>query len=285
MSAELEFRKLDIEGVNTLIDWASKEGWNPGIHDASLFYHADPDGFYGYFDQGTMIAGGSLVSYEGKFGFMGLFIVAPEFRHLGIGRSLWFQRRDTLLKRLMPGASIGMDGVVAMQAFYAKGGFQLAFRDERYIIQGRLGETDSHVHAASENDMPEILRWDAHCFGFERTSFISQWVKQPQSHSFVYKNNQGMQGFALMRKAQVGYKIGPLFAENAAIAKALYEACMHAAPEENIYLDIPVNNTDAVNLVQHMGAAYVFECARMYYGAAPALPISNIFGITSFELG
>jgi hypothetical protein len=45
-----------------------------------------------------------------------------------------------------------------MQAIYAKGGFQVAFRDERYVIQGRMGETDSRVHATIESDMPEILR-------------------------------------------------------------------------------------------------------------------------------
>jgi hypothetical protein len=31
--------------------------------------------------------------------------------------------------------------------------------------------------------------------------------------------------------------------------------------------------------------APVFETARMYRGAAPELPLGNIFGITTFELG
>jgi hypothetical protein len=40
-----------------------------------------------------------------------------EFRGKEIGRKLWYQRRHILLKRLKPGASIGMDGVVAMLPF------------------------------------------------------------------------------------------------------------------------------------------------------------------------
>jgi hypothetical protein len=28
-----------------------------------------------------------------------------------------------------------------------------------------------------------------------------------------------------------------------------------------------------------------FGCARMYFGAAPELPVGNIFGVTSFEFG
>ena len=47
----------------------------------------------------------------------GLFIVKPEYRAMGIGRKLWYQRRDLLISRLHNNASIGMDGVVAMQPF------------------------------------------------------------------------------------------------------------------------------------------------------------------------
>jgi len=64
---------------------------------------------------------------------LGLFIVRPDFREKGIGKKLWYLRRDLLIKRLHEGALIGMDGVVAMQPFYEKGGFEIAVRNERLI--------------------------------------------------------------------------------------------------------------------------------------------------------
>lgn len=42
---KLEFRKLDYAGLQTLVDWAKNEGWNPGINDAELFWNTDPDGY------------------------------------------------------------------------------------------------------------------------------------------------------------------------------------------------------------------------------------------------
>ncbi|MCF8076650.1 MAG: GNAT family N-acetyltransferase, partial [Desulfotignum sp.] len=51
------------------------------------------------------------------------------------------------------------------------------------------------------------------------------------------------------------------------------------------YLDIPIVNTAAKNLVDQYHMTYVFECARMYYGRPPVLPTDKIFGITTFELG
>jgi len=34
-----------------------------------------------------------------------------------------------------------------------------------------------------------------------------------------------------------------------------------------------------------MGLAPVFETARMYRGKAPVVPLKNVFGVTTLELG
>ena len=39
-------RRMDREDVQTAIDWAAEEGWNPGLEDADRFYHSDPQGFF-----------------------------------------------------------------------------------------------------------------------------------------------------------------------------------------------------------------------------------------------
>lgn len=283
--SKLLFEPLDFSGVTTLVDWARNEGWNPGTHDAEVFYATDPNGFYGYFYDGELIAGGSVVSYGGAFGFMGFFIVRPEYRASGIGRRLWFRRRDYLLSRLNEGAPIGMDGVVAMQPFYRKGGFLPAFRDERYVITGAPCPVDQYVTSITAVDFSEVFDYDRLCFGFSRPVFLKQWLELPGSFSFKYVSGGQLAGFAVMRKATEGYKVGPLFADNVVIAEALYRACMNAVPAEPLFLDIPVSNPAAVGLANKYGATYVFECARMYYGKAPELPLEKIFGITTFELG
>ena len=117
--------------LDVLVTWAADEGWNPGLNDADLFWDTDPAGFVAAEAGGALVGGGSIVSYDGRFGFMGFFIVAPAHRGRGLGRRLWVHRRDALLARLRPGAAIGLDGVFAMQAFYARGGFRLAGRDLR----------------------------------------------------------------------------------------------------------------------------------------------------------
>ncbi|MFN3754014.1 GNAT family N-acetyltransferase [Flavobacterium sp.] len=281
----LSFKPLTFDEFKTLVHWAALERWNPGLQDAEIFWASDPDGFYGYFENEKLIGGGSIVSYNGQFGFMGFFIVHPDYRSKGIGRTLWQQRRDTLLSRLQKGATIGMDGVVAMQPFYQKGGFEIAYRDERYEKTGSAYPMNPLVQMVTKNDFDAISALDLECFGVARSNFLSHWLKASNAKAFKYSENDNLHGFAVIRQCQTGYKIGPLFAENETVAKALYERCLTEAIDEPVYLDIPVCNEAAVNLIKQYQASYVFECARMYYGKPPKTAIEKVFGITSFELG
>jgi GNAT superfamily N-acetyltransferase len=282
---DLQFQKLDLNGLKTLVSWAKNEGWNPGPYDADIFYETDPDGFYGYFYEDKLIAGGSIVSYNGDFGFMGFFIVKKEHRALGIGRKLWYQRRDKLLTRLNKDASIGMDGVVDMQPFYQEGGFKIAFRDIRYERIGEKFDIDKNISSIQKTDISSILEYDKICFGFSRLQFIRPWLKLPNTKTFKYVKNGQIKGFAIVRKADVGYKICPLFADNESIARELYKACLNSVIDKSLYLDIPEVNQGAVNIIKEFDSKYVFECARMYYGKAPDIDIEKIYGVTTFELG
>ncbi|MCZ7602630.1 MAG: GNAT family N-acetyltransferase [Melioribacteraceae bacterium] len=282
---ELNFIKLSREHVDTLIKWADEEGWNPGPYDAEVYWNTDPEGFYGFFENDELIAGGSIISYNGDFGFMGFFIVKPEYRSNGIGKKLWYLRRDALLKRLNEGASIGMDGVVDMQPFYNRGGFQIAFRDLRYEGIGKEYLINKNISPVEEKDYAEILKYDKMCFGFDRPQFMLNWLQMPEVKTFKYIENNELKGFAVLRKANKGYKICPLFADTPEIAEELFKACSSSVKDDLFYLDIPIINESAKTLVDKYKMKYVFECARMYYSTPPNVPVSKIFGITTFELG
>lgn len=285
MKKQFNLQKLGQAEVKTLVAWAKNEGWNPGPHDAEVFYRTDPDGFYGYFDQGELIAGGAIVSYQGEYGFMGLFIVKPDYRGKGIGRKLWFERRNKLQSRLKEGAAIGMDGVVDMQPFYNKGGFEIAFRGERYEKQGAVFQVHPNITMISGKDTEAIITYDQKRFGHPRKSFLKAWLEIPGNFNFQFKDNGIIKGFSVLRKVNNGYKLGPLFAENYSVAEELYNACLNAAGNTSVFIDIPDANPDANHLVKKYNAKYVFECARMYLGEPPQLNIRKVFGITSFELG
>lgn len=84
----------------------------------------------------------------------------------------------------------------------------------------------------------------------------------------------------------MGYKIGPLFAGSFENAESLF-LTLKAQVKSNqpLFLDIPEPNLEAIKLVEKYNMTVSFETARMYTGTEPNLPINNIFGVTTFELG
>ena len=92
-------------------------------------------------------------------------------------------------------------------------------------------------------------------------------------------------GYGIIRPCRDGYKIGPLFADNAEIATRLFDALGSHSAGKPVFLDSPEPNSAAIDLCSRQGLEPIFETARMYRGPAPDLALDRTFGITSFELG
>lgn len=283
LSERFVIRPMQPHELDLAIAWAATEGWNPGLNDAGVFYAADPQGFFIGLLDGKPIATVSGVRYGERYGFIGLFIVLPEYREKTYG----WRIGQAALSRLA-GRTIGIDGVVAHQPSYQRMGFVYAHRNVRY--QGQTGA----VHAAdvpglvslADRSLDEILAYDRQCFPEVRSGFLQRWIEQPGAHALGWLHQGRLAGYAVARPCREGFKIGPLFADSPTGAEALLFGLLGRLPAgRSFYLDVPQTNTDAVAIAEALGMQMVFETARMYRGPAPDLPMSRIFGITSFELG
>lgn len=279
------YRQATRAELDMAVAWAAAEGWNPGLADAEIFWATDATGFVCAERDGEVIATGSIVSYAGEFGFMGFFIVRPDLRGQGIGRAFWEWRRDTLRVRLLPGAAIGMDGVFAMQSFYARGGFLFSHRNLRMAGTGQAGEVDKSVRELATLPFAAVADFDRRHFGFVRDSFLRRWIAPPGGRGLAVLQGRSIAGLGVIRPCREGFKIGPLFGETAEGAEHLFCALSAHAVGQAVILDTPENNPEALALAMRHGLREVFGCARMYHGTVPALPWSNIYGVTTFELG
>ncbi len=268
--------------VAIAIDWAAAEGWNPGLHDADCFYAADPDGFLIGLLNGEPIAVISVVKYGAAFGFLGCYIVKPPHRGKGYGKQIWNAGLAYLGER-----TIGLDGVVEQQSNYLKAGFKLANRNVRYQGSGG-GEpaVDPQIVPLSTLPFADLLAYDRPLFPASRSAFLRAWIDQPEASALGILQAGKLAGYAVLRKCRTGYKIGPLFADDAELAQRLFLALQARAPAgAAIVLDTPEVNAAAIAMAERHGMSVVFETARMYRGKVPALANERIFGVTTFELG
>lgn len=264
------------------ISWAKAEGWNPGLDDASSFYAADNGGFAALMDGDKVIATISAVNYGNRFGFIGFYIVDPDYRGQGYGRMVW----DFAMDRLR-GIPIGLDGVVAQQDFYSRSGFQYAHRNIRYRGTARKYDIPgADIISPRDIHYARLSRYDRKHFGFGRDSFLHAWLLQKNGTCRMILQSGEIHAFGCIRKCIEGYKIGPLFADNAHYAETMLQYLISSIPEkESYYLDVPQPNPNAMQLTEMYEMEAVFETARMYHGTPIKLPLANIYGITSFELG
>ena len=63
---DMSIRRMTRDELDTLVEWAAREGWNPGLDDAEVFWATDPDGFVAAEIDGKLVGGGSIVAYERK---------------------------------------------------------------------------------------------------------------------------------------------------------------------------------------------------------------------------
>jgi GNAT superfamily N-acetyltransferase len=268
------------EEVDLAIEWAAREGWNPGLADAEAFHATDPDGFLVGLLDGEPVATLSAVRYGADFGFMGFYIVAPEHRGKGYGLKLWGAGLAHLA-----GRNIGLDGVLAQQGNYQKSGFKLAYRNIRF--EGRAsGQNESSPEITNASELPfDLLEaYDRRFFPASRTMFLRHWLVQAGARALAIVEGGQLKGYGMIRPCRSGYKIGPLLADDPLLASALFDT-LTSGLNATVFLDVPEVNPAAVSLAEKSGMTAVFETARMYTGEAPRLPLNGVFGVTSFELG
>jgi GNAT superfamily N-acetyltransferase len=275
----LTIRNMTRDEVCTAVDWADKEGWNPGLRDAEAFYNAAPNGFYAGEIAGEMVATVSLVDYPGDLSFFGFNIVRKDMRGQGIGR-----RMVEHVLESARGRNIGADGVPNMLAHYQRMGFQPVYRSHRFRGWGG-GDRDPVLILGAEVAFEDLTAYDSRIFSVPRKDFLKSFLFQEGTTVLVSLRNEGIAGYGAIRPCRSGHKIGPLFAENRRTAEKVLRGLISTIPGEKFLLDIPEFNHEGMALANILHLAEVFRTVRIYTKDPPAVQLDHVFGVTSFELG
>ncbi|MDJ0554210.1 MAG: GNAT family N-acetyltransferase [Microcoleaceae cyanobacterium MO_207.B10] len=272
-------RTMTITDLKLALSWAADEGWNPGIDDANNFYVADPKGFLIGELNGQPISCISAVRYNQKFSFIGIYMVKPEWRKQGFGIKIW---QEAL--RLIDNQPAALDAVLEQVDTYKKSGFKPAHHHLRYqgIISGSISED---IRDLKTINFEQICLYDSHYFPAERPHFLKTWINQSHGTGYGIVNDGNLVGYGVIRKSTEGFRIGPLFAENQELAAKIFLALCTYSQNQNVYIDVPDVNKQALSLVESYQMKPVFECVRMYTAEKPNLDRTKIWGVTTVELG
>lgn len=271
--ADVTIRVMRLADLQLVLGWAAAEGWNPGLADAGAFHAADPEGFFLAEVAGPAgpepVAAISVVNHDAQNAFLGLYVCRKEWRGRGIGLRLWQRGLAHAGER-----SIGLDGVAAQQANYARSGFVTAGASLR--LEGPLGGPLAGAHAlpglrdARPADLPALAALDLAASGIARPAFLGPWLAEGGTRrSLVLDGPAGPAGFATARGCGRGVKVGPVVAPDAETALGLIRAAAGSLGGTPVIVDLPEANGALLRLLTAEGMVETFRAARMYRGAPP----------------
>lgn len=288
---DFQIRPASQQEFATAINWASDEGWNPGLDDLAAFHETDPDGFLIGWKNDEPVSCISVVRYGETHGFLGFYIVHPDWRGCGFGMATWNAGMAHLKGRI-----VGLDGVVEQQQNYARSGFQFAGTNIRFTAvpeRNVPGFEHPDIRPVEHIDKLELLNYQRPFFPADRDKFMARWVfpstagtNASSRQSMATFEGDKITGFGTIRACRSGYKIGPLFADDDRAGAALFRSlCMTAPHDAEVSLDVPEGNQAAMNLARRFGLQPVFQTARMWKGDKPDQQTHRTFGLATFELG
>lgn len=188
------------------------------------------------------------------------------------------------------------------QANYQKWGFEVEYDNLRFGgVLDTTGSDEADVSDCDGDDdsgivivngvgtelMEKVVAFDRAHFPATRTNFLHAWLTASQHVLRIALESGTIKGYGVLRPSQEGFRVGPLFADSDDVAERLLQSLGAAAipPRSSICVDVPEPNINALQLFRRMGLSHLWSTGRMYRGKSPELPLKNIYGITTLELG
>jgi GNAT superfamily N-acetyltransferase len=256
--------------------------WNQLPADWKRFIDLEPKGMFIAVDEnGEDVGTVSTTAYGTKLAWIGMVLVPPEKRRMGIGTALLKASMQYCVDKKIE--VVGLDATPMGNKLYLTLGFSCDFALERRqgVGQTFLSATpkgqagmpvlpSGGVGKLQRSDLDALAAFDAPIFGVPRPNVLKLlykdypdlcWVAKSGSPAVGSAKEGGkITGYVMMRPGFNAHQIGPWIAQDAATAEALFKTALSAIPGKPIFFDVVVPNESAMAIAK----TYNFELQRPF---------------------
>ncbi len=293
----LDFRDMTDADLADGLRLSRASGWNQAIEDWRLLLSLGPGLFRVAVEGERIVASGGAVRYGDALAWICMILVDPAKRGHGIGTRIF----DDVLERTKACVRtgglrcVGLDATPAGHGIYVQCGFQDAGGIVRMRAQGSGLESCSHeqgtiqdltpslaprVRALAAADLESVLARDREVFGADRGAVL-RWAYATAPDLAWTASAAGTIAYCFGRHGDHSDQVGPVVAEDAALAADLVHACLVRPRSRPLVVDARVEPSWLAALAG-MGFREQRPFTRMYLGEArpPARPQSEpaVFG-------
>jgi len=259
-------------------------GWNQLPEDWERFIAWEPGGCflasYGDEPAGTAIC----ISYEDRFGWIGMVLVHPDMRRRGIGRALLMACVEYL--ETVGVAAVKLDATPMGKQLYDTIGFHDEYILERHTVIAEPQEGSNHIIRATPEQMPGICELDLAAFGADRSRVLHSLQDSPQTIGFVAMQGATPSGYVFVRPGTHAHYVGPWVACDPDTAEALLRRVMNQYAGQALCVDISLANTHTSTMVARHGLEKQRHLIRMYRGTNTHPGDTGlVYGVAGPEIG
>ncbi len=262
---------LDIEAPLRLEDFGDADalvreaGWNQIVADWQIFLDLGKV-FAVRTSAGRVVATAATLPFDG-FGWISMVLVAKEFRRRGLASRL--MRR--CIDELVAGGRVPvLDATPDGQQVYRALGFEDTWGFQRLVLRDRRQSpafappAGIKIVPIDDAVWPDLCGYDAAAFGSDRSALLARLRgRLPQSELVALRGGR-IAGFLLGRDGRTCAQLGPLVAEDDAIAQALLARAI-AAIDGPIYVDLADSHIAVRTWLEALGFTAQRPLTRMVY--------------------
>jgi len=285
LAKESPLRSNELADAEALV---REVGWNQVAADWRIFLELGT--VYAVRNsEGRVVATAATLPHGGRFAWISMVLVTEEYRRQGLARRLLNRCvADLTGNGLVP----VLDATPAGRSVYVALGFSDTWGMHRLACRkwqggdAAVAKGDaSAIRAITDSDWPGLCQYDAAAFGADRRGVLNRLRGRVPGAELIAHRGSRIVGFLLGRDGRSATQLGPLVAEDDAIAQALLLQGL-AAIKGPIYIDLADAKTQLRGVLEAGGFMPQRPLMRMVHRQSESFDDpERTFAVAGPELG
>ncbi|HZQ00931.1 MAG TPA: hypothetical protein VFB13_15425 [Reyranella sp.] len=261
-------------------------GWNQNVADWRFMLGAGR-GFGLKGDSGAWEASSLVLPLGQKLAWISMVLVTKARRRGGLGTALLKRCIEEVVAN---GAVAGLDATEQGRPIYLPLGFHDLYAIRRWHFgvagEGIAPPAGIVIRPMGAADLPKLATYDRPLSGMERPTLLAHLATRQPGLAWLAETASGkLAGFSLGREGRTASSIGPISADNEAVALALLAKATTSAKGPFI-IDVPEAHGGIRRWLERQGAVSPRGYMRMTLGMAEKLDSpAHVFALAGPELG
>jgi GNAT superfamily N-acetyltransferase len=279
----IQIRLLTESDIPSAMELKQSAGWNQTEADWRRLLKLEPQGCFGAVRGNRLVGTTTTTTYGDELAWIGMVLVHPESRRMGIASQLMTTALDYLKEKV---ATVKLDATALGKPVYEKLGFRVESLVERWSGIGISTSFGSANETIDECTSRELFELDRRAFNSDRSELIAALIDDAAALPALVRSQEGsLTGYALARNGTSADYVGPVVANAPEQIDPLLDRMLNELKGRRVYIDFNAASMADSRLLVERGFVKERDLIRMCSGMPSKSTSPLVFAIAGPEIG